>query len=150
MSRRSAASGAANGTITAMLQLGGGAGSAKVVILYASVTGNTEEYAVALANTLKGCLPATVMNMEDFESDSWAGAIADAALVVIATSTYGPGAPPRAAAKFVQWLQGGGAGGGDDARECFKGGCALEPGTAWRIAARRPLSPSQPRSSCHA
>ncbi|KAI3435713.1 hypothetical protein D9Q98_001771 [Chlorella vulgaris] len=120
MSRRSAASGAANGTITAMLQLGGGAGSAKVVILYASVTGNTEEYAVALANTLKGCLPATVMNMEDFESDSWAGAIADAALVVIATSTYGPGAPPRAAAKFVQWLQGGGAGGGDDARECFK------------------------------
>lgn len=43
--------------------------------------------------------------MEDFESDSWAAAIEAAELVVLLSSTYGPGAPPGTATKFLTWLQ---------------------------------------------
>ncbi len=56
--------------------------------------------------------------MEEFEPESWAATIGSAQAVLVLTSTYGPGAPPGTAAKFVAWLQSG----GDDVKDVFEGG----------------------------
>jgi sulfite reductase alpha subunit-like flavoprotein len=84
------------------------AGGAKptIFICYATVTGNTQAYINSVAQVLSGCsgLHVVVQDMEEFEGDSWAEAVAAAALIVVATSTYGPGAPPGTAAKFLSWL----------------------------------------------
>ncbi|KAL4440247.1 hypothetical protein ABPG75_003248 [Micractinium tetrahymenae] len=97
----------------------GPAPAAKLVLAYASVTGNTEEFAHKVAGVLGkgGALAVSVLNMEEFDSEAWGAHLADADAVLVLSSTYGPGAPPRAAAKFVAWLQAG----GDEAVECFKG-----------------------------
>jgi hypothetical protein len=58
-----------------------------------------------------------VQDMEEFEGDSWSEAMAAAALIVVATSTYGPGAPLGTAAKFLSWLQNGSG----EAQDTFKG-----------------------------
>lgn len=42
--------------------------------------------------------------MEDFEVDS-TGALSAADLVLLMTSTYGHGAPPGSATKFLAWLK---------------------------------------------
>jgi len=50
------------------------------------------------------CKQILLLNCEDFESDSWSPALASAAAVLLMSSTYGPGAPPASAAKFIAWL----------------------------------------------
>ena len=78
---------------------------------------------------LKGIAQVTVLNMEDFEADAWAGPLAESTLVAVLSSTYGPGAPPRTAAKFVAWLQRN----GEDVKDTFKGkkGAAWQPACGW-------------------
>jgi hypothetical protein len=55
--------------------------------------------------------------MEDFEPDSWSAAVAAATLVVVMSSTYGPGAPPGTANKFIAWTQNGNG----EAKDAFEG-----------------------------
>ncbi|KAG2438015.1 hypothetical protein HXX76_005629 [Chlamydomonas incerta] len=93
---------------------------ARVFIAYASVTGTTAKYAQSIAGVLSGPLSVKVMDMEDFEPDSWREHIKAATLVVLALSTYGPGAPPSTAGKFMAWLQKGLAIGGE-AHEALHG-----------------------------
>ncbi|KAG2495439.1 hypothetical protein HYH03_006385 [Edaphochlamys debaryana] len=85
----------------------------RIVIAYASVTGTTAKYAAAVAQVLSGPLAVTLLNMEDFEPDGWSEALARSQLVVLMLSTYGPGAPPSTAGKFLAWMQKGMAVGGD-------------------------------------
>jgi sulfite reductase alpha subunit-like flavoprotein len=91
-----------------------------IFICYASVTGNTQSYINSVAQVLSGCcsLQVVVQDLEEFEGDSWSEAMAAAALIVVATSTYGPGAPPGTAAKFISWLQNGSG----EAQDTFEGG----------------------------
>jgi hypothetical protein len=59
--------------------------------------------------------------MEDFEPTSWSKALSGSQLVLLLTSTYGPGACPASAAKFMTWLKKGGASvlaGGSQAPQC--------------------------------
>ncbi|KAG2450636.1 hypothetical protein HYH02_004476 [Chlamydomonas schloesseri] len=92
----------------------------RVFIAYASVTGTTAKYAQKLAGVLSGPLSVTALDMEDFEPDSWSEHIRGAKLVVLALSTYGPGAAPSTAGKFMAWLQKGLAIGGE-AHEALHG-----------------------------
>lgn len=60
------------------------------------------------------------MNVEDFDSDAWGEHIAAASIVLMLSSTHGPGDPPRSAAKYLDWL-----GHSDSkAREVFTGEAA--------------------------
>ncbi|KAG2495440.1 hypothetical protein HYH03_006386 [Edaphochlamys debaryana] len=90
-----------------------GSARPRVLIAYASVTGTTAKYAAAVAQVLSGPLAVTLLNMEDFEPDGWSEALARSQLVVLMLSTYGPGAPPSTAGKFLAWMQKGMAVGGD-------------------------------------
>eukprot|EP00775_Hariotina_reticulata_P010070 gene10070-10225_t len=105
----------------------------RVVIAYATVSGTTEEYARAVAKALQasnmlegpwgrgrtgtrgmvgwgmdlevlGQLEVQQLNCEDVEGDAWPAALGPAAAVLLMSSTYGPGAPPASAAKFITWL----------------------------------------------
>jgi sulfite reductase alpha subunit-like flavoprotein len=91
-----------------------------IFICYASVTDNTQSYINSVAQVLLGCCSLQVVeqDLEEFEGDSWSEAMAAAALIVVATSTYGPGAPPGTAAKFISWLQNGSG----EAQDTFEGG----------------------------
>ena len=67
------------------------------------------------------------LNMEDFEPESWSAVLGSAAIVVVMSSTYGRGAPPRTATNFLQWLQSNDG----EAREVFNGkgaGCRVGGG----------------------
>ncbi len=55
------------------------------------------------------------MSVED--SDYWSDAICTARCVILMSSTYGPGAPPSSANKFISWLQAGDG----EAEEVFSG-----------------------------
>jgi sulfite reductase alpha subunit-like flavoprotein len=50
-------------------------------------------------------LQVQLVNLEDFEVDSTGAALGAADLVLLMTSTYGPGAPPGSANKFLAWLK---------------------------------------------
>lgn len=96
------------------------AGSMPVVaLIYASVTGNTQQYAENVATLLSqtGALSVNILNTEEFDADSWMVLISRAKCVVLMSSTYGPGAPPSSANKFITWLQSGSG----EAEEVLKG-----------------------------
>jgi hypothetical protein len=42
--------------------------------------------------------------MENFDEGTWEDSIGAATAVLLLSSTYGPGSPPAAAAKFIAWL----------------------------------------------
>ncbi|KXZ51520.1 hypothetical protein GPECTOR_12g483 [Gonium pectorale] len=97
------------------LKLVGSAAAAqdRVFVAYASVTGTTAKYAEAVARVLNGPFAVSLNNMEEFEPDSWSERISTSRFMLLMTSTYGPGAPPSTANKFVAWLQKGIAAGGE-------------------------------------
>lgn len=78
---------------------------ANVVLIYATVTGTTQQFALKAASVLGEGADVTVLNVEDFEPDAWGKAISESKAVVVMLSTYGPGAPPGTASKFIAWLQ---------------------------------------------
>lgn len=51
------------------------------------------------------CLQVDLLNMEDFEAEHWTSLLGDAQLVLLLTSTHGPGACPASANKFLSWLK---------------------------------------------
>ena len=71
-----------------------------LVIAFATVTGNTRNYALRLANLLASSFAGELMNVEEYSSES----LKRAAAVVQLTSTYGSGAPPTAARKWLTYL----------------------------------------------
>ena len=71
-----------------------------LVIAYATVTGTTRNYALRLANLLSSSFAVELMNVEEYSSE----ALKRAAAVVQLTSTYGSGAPPTTARKWLTYL----------------------------------------------
>ena len=68
------------------------------LVLWASQTGNAEEFAAQVADMLSG---SQLANMNDVELES----LAEAATVLVITSTFGDGGPPDNGADFWQRLE---------------------------------------------
>ena len=73
---------------------------APLVIAYATVTGTTRNYAQRLAKLLSASFAVELMNVEEFSCEP----LKRAAAVVQLTSTYGSGAPPTTARKWLTYL----------------------------------------------
>lgn len=58
------------------------------------------------------CLQVHLLNLEDFDADTWAEQLGAARVVVLLSSTYGAGACPATAVKFMSWLKNGNSGAG--------------------------------------
>lgn len=71
-----------------------------LVVAYATVSGNTRNYAVRLATLLSAAFAVELMNVEEYST----AALKSAAVVVQLTSTYGSGAPPTTARKWLTYL----------------------------------------------
>lgn len=85
-----------------------------VVLAYATVTGTTQQHAEALVRVLQeaGSIQVHLLNLEDFDADSWAEKLDAARVVVLLSSTYGAGACPATAVNFMSWLKNGNSGAG--------------------------------------
>eukprot|EP00884_Botryococcus_braunii_P012045 jgi/Botrbrau1/20841/Bobra.0156s0066.1 len=82
----------------------GKAKRARVLLLYATVSGVTEEFACRLSRSQEGLLDVRLENMEDVASEDWEWLFADCCVVLVCSSTGGIGSPPRGAAGFIKWL----------------------------------------------
>ena len=71
-----------------------------IVIVFATVTGTTRDYAFRLANLLSAAFAVEVMNAEEYAT----APLTDAAVVLQLTSTYGSGAPPTTARKWLKFV----------------------------------------------
>ena len=71
-----------------------------LTIVYATVTGTTRGYAQRLAKMLSSACAVEIMSAEDYAPAS----LARTTVVVQMTSTYGSGAPPTSARKWLAYL----------------------------------------------
>ena len=63
----------------------------RLVIFYASVTGNTAKYAAEIRKVASKGFQVALHNMGDFDIDTFSSSIAAADLVIIMSSTHGSG-----------------------------------------------------------